>query len=110
MIGNKRHFPAALLIPRFDYLEKWAKEQGLAVASREELVARPEVVELYDRTVRELTSHLASFEKIKKLAILAREFSLETGELTPKLSVKRRVVEQKYKDVIDRLYAGGAAA
>jgi long-chain acyl-CoA synthetase len=110
MIGNKRHFPAALLIPRFDSLEKWAKEQGLAFTSREELVARPEVVELYDRTVRELTGHLASFEKIKKLAILAREFSLETGELTPKLSVKRRVVEQKYKDVIDRLYAGGAAA
>jgi long-chain acyl-CoA synthetase len=110
MIGNKRHFPAALLIPRFDSLEKWAKEQGLAFTSREELVGRSEVVELYDRTVRELTGHLASFEKIKKLAILPREFSLETGELTPKLSVKRRVVEQKYKDVIDRLYEGGAAA
>jgi len=110
MIGNKRHFPAALLIPKFENLEKWAREKGVPFTSREELVTRPEVVELYDRTVRELTAHLAPFEKIKKLALLPREFSLETGELTPKLSVKRRVVEQKYKDVIDRLYEGGAAA
>lgn len=110
MIGNKRHFPAALVIPKFDDLEKWAREKGVPFTSREELIARPEVVELYDRTVRDLTAHLAPFEKIKKLALLPREFSLETGELTPKLSVKRRVVEQKYKDVIDRLYEGGAAA
>jgi long-chain acyl-CoA synthetase len=110
MIGNKRHFPAALVIPKFENLEKWAREHGVPFTSREDLVARPEVVELYDRTVRELTAHLAPFEKIKKLALLPREFSLETGELTPKLSVKRRVVEQKYKDVIDRLYEGGAAA
>jgi long-chain acyl-CoA synthetase len=110
MIGNKRHFPAALVIPKFDALEKWATEKGLAFSSREELVSRPEVAELYDRTIKEQTAHLASFEKIKKIAILPREFTQETGELTPKLSVKRRVVEQKYKDVIDRLYAGGAAA
>jgi long-chain acyl-CoA synthetase len=110
MIGNQRHFPAALVIPKFENLEKWARETGVPFASREELVARPEVVELYERTVREQTAHLAPFEKIKKLALLPREFSLETGELTPKLSVKRRVVEQKYKDVIDRLYEGGAAA
>jgi len=110
MIGNQRHFPAALVIPKFEALEKWARDQGLPFASREELVERPEVIALYDRTVRELTAHLAPFEKIKKLALLPREFTLETGELTPKLSVKRRVVEQKYKHVIDRLYEGGAAA
>ena len=110
MIGNRRHFPAALLVPSFENLEKWAREKGVPFTSREELIARPEVVEFYHRTVRELTDHLAPFEKIKKLALLSREFSLESGELTPKLSVKRRVVEQKYKDVIDRLYEGGAAA
>jgi long-chain acyl-CoA synthetase len=110
MIGNQRHFPAALVIPKFEALEKWARDQGLPFSSREELVERPEVIALYDRTVRELTAHLAPFEKIKKLALLPREFTLETGELTPKLSVKRRVVEQKYKHVIDRLYEGGAAA
>jgi long-chain acyl-CoA synthetase len=109
MIGDRRNFPAALVIPAFEALEKWAREKGVAFASREELIARPEVVALYDQTVKELVGHLAQFERIKKIALLPREFSIETGELTPKLSVKRRVVEQKYKDVIDRLYEGAAA-
>jgi long-chain acyl-CoA synthetase len=109
MIGDRRNFPAALVIPAFEALEKWAREKGVAFASREELIARPEVVALYDQTVKELTASLAQFERIKKIALLPREFSIETGELTPKLSVKRRVVEQKYKDVIDRLYEGAAA-
>ncbi len=110
MIGNKRHFPAALVVPNFENLEKWAREQAIEFASREELVGRPRVLELYEGLVQEETRHLASFEKIKKVALLPREFTLEAGELTPTLKVKRRVVEQKYKDVIDRLYAGGAAA
>jgi long-chain acyl-CoA synthetase len=109
MIGNKRNFPAALVVPNFDNLEKWAKGKGLAYASREELIRKPEVEDLYERTVRDLTAHLAQFERIKKLALLPREFTLEAGELTPTLKVKRRVVEQKYKDVIDRLYEGAAA-
>ena len=61
------------------------------------------------RTIADLTKDLAQFERIKKIALLPREFSLEAGELTPTLKVKRRVVEQKYKDVIDRLYEGAAA-
>jgi long-chain acyl-CoA synthetase len=109
MIGDRRNFPIALVIPAFEALEKWAREQGVAFATREELIARPEVVALYEQTVKETTGHLAQFERIKKIALLPREFSIETGELTPKLSVKRRVVEQKYKDVIDRLYEGAAA-
>jgi long-chain acyl-CoA synthetase len=109
MIGDRRNFPIALVIPAFEALEKWAREKSLSFASREELIARPEVVALYEQTVKETTGHLAQFERIKKIALLPREFSIETGELTPKLSVKRRVVEQKYKDVIDRLYEGAAA-
>ncbi len=109
MIGNKRNFPAALVVPNFANLEKWAREQGIAFASREALVADPRVVDLYDRTVQELMKPYAQYEKIKKIALLPKEFSIETGELTPKLSVKRRVVEEKYKDLIDRMYQGAAA-
>jgi long-chain acyl-CoA synthetase len=72
-------------------------------------VRDPRVVALYDATVKGLSQHLAPFERIKKIALLSREFTLEAGELTPTLKVKRRVVEQKYKDVIDRLYEGAAA-
>jgi long-chain acyl-CoA synthetase len=109
MVGDKRNFPSALVVPNFANLEKWAREQGIALASREALVADPRVVDLYDRTVQELMKPYAQYERIKKVALLPREFSIETGELTPKLSIKRRVVEEKYKDLIDRMYQGAAA-
>jgi long-chain acyl-CoA synthetase len=112
MIGNKRNFPAALIIPNFDNLEKWARQKGLGYGSRLELVAHPEVNALYERTLEDIAREAgwAQFEKIKKFTLLPKEFSIEGGELTPKLSVKRRFVEQKYKDLIDELYAGSAAA
>ena len=109
MIGNRRHFPAALVVPNFENLEAWAREKGISFGSRQELIDRPEVVAFYEQVVKDLTPHLAQFERIKKIAVLPREFSIEGGELTPKLSVKRRVVEQKYKDLIDKMYEGAAA-
>jgi long-chain acyl-CoA synthetase len=105
MIGNKRHHPAALVVPDFDNLDKWAREHGIASSSREDLISRPEVVALYEDTIEGLTKNLAQFEKIKKISLIANEFTIEAGELTPTLKVKRRVVEEKYKDVIDRMYA-----
>ena len=110
MIGNKRSYAAALVVPNFENLEKWARAKGLPYATRDELVARPEVAAHYKELVAELTSDLAQFEKIKKVAVLPREFSLEAGELTPTLKVKRRVVEQKYKAMIDALYGGESPA
>ncbi|HEY6546521.1 MAG TPA: AMP-binding protein, partial [Vicinamibacteria bacterium] len=108
MVGNRRHFPAALVIPKFDALEKWARERGIAFASREELVAQGAVKEHYEQEIDRLSRDFAQFEKIKKFALLPREFSIEGGELTPKLSVKRRVVEDKYRHLIDKLYEGAA--
>ncbi len=105
MIGNKRNFPAALVVPSFETLEQWAKEKGIAARSREELVSRPEVRAHYEKLVAELLPDLAPFERIKKVALLSREFTLEAGELTPTLKVKRRVVEEKHKGLIDQLYA-----
>ena len=108
MIGNNRNFPAALVVPSFEPLEKWAKEKGLAAGSREDLVRKPEVVAFYQKLVNDLTPDLAQFEKIKKITLIPREFTIEAGELTPTMKVKRRVVEAKYKDVIDRMYQGAA--
>jgi long-chain acyl-CoA synthetase len=105
MIGNKRNFAAALVVPNFDVLEPWAKAQGIAAASRDELVRRPEVAAHYQALVNEMTPDLAQFEKIKKLALLTREFSQEAGEITPTLKVKRRVVEERYKPLIDAMYS-----
>jgi long-chain acyl-CoA synthetase len=108
MVGNKRNYPAALVVPNFELLEKWAKQQGLAYAGREELAARPEVAQHYKALIDDLSTDLAQFERIKRVAVLPREFSIETGELTPTLKVKRRVIEEKYRGQIDRLYAAGA--
>jgi long-chain acyl-CoA synthetase len=108
MVGNQRNFATALVIPNFESLEKWARARGIAFGNREELVAKPEVSEHFKHEIDRLSEDLAQFEKIKKVAVLPREFTIEAGELTPTLKVKRRVVEQKYKDVIDGLYAGAA--
>ena len=106
MIGNKRNFAAALVVPGFEALEAWAKQQGMTVGGREELVRRPEVLALYQGLVNDMTADLAQFEKIKKIALVAREFTQESGELTPTLKVKRRVVEERYKPMIDAMYEG----
>jgi len=106
MVGNKRNFPAALVVPNFESLEAWARQGGMSVVSREELVRRPEVLAHYRRLVDEMTADLAQFEKIKKIALLTREFTQESGELTPTLKVKRRVVEERYKPTIDAMYEG----
>jgi long-chain acyl-CoA synthetase len=108
MIGDKRHFAVALVVPNFDLLETWSRERGHSFASREELLALPEVAAFYQDRIEEILPELAPFEKIRKLTLLDREFSLEHGELTPTLKVKRRVIEQRYKELIDRMYEGGA--
>jgi long-chain acyl-CoA synthetase len=108
MVGNKRNFPAALVVPNFEMLEKWSREKGLKFKDREDLVARPEIVAFYKARVDEVLPDLASFERIKKLCLLPRELSLEAGELTPTLKVKRRVIEARYKELIDRMYEGAA--
>jgi long-chain acyl-CoA synthetase len=104
MVGNKRNFPAALVVPSFAALERWAQEKGLAFQSREQLVGHASVLKLYLSVIEGCSADLAQFEKIKKVALLPNEFSVESGELTPTLKVKRRVVEEKYRAVIDRLY------
>ena len=107
LIGNGRKFPAALIVPDWSQLESYVKQKGLAAAaSRAELCRHAAVVELLQNQVNELTPDLAKYEKIKKVALLEHELTIEGGELTPTLKLKRRVIDEKYQDVIDRLYAG----
>lgn len=104
VVGNGRKFVSALIVPDFDKLEVFAQERGLVYSSREELISRPEVYDFLMKEIDRLTPHLASYEKIKKIAILPRDFDLDAGELTPTLKVRRKIVEEKYKQVIDKLY------
>ncbi|MEP6741908.1 MAG: long-chain fatty acid--CoA ligase [bacterium] len=106
LIGNGRRFPAALIVPDWDRVESYAQLKGLETRDRAELCKHPRIIDLFERQVAALTSELAQFEKVKKIALLENELTIESGELTPTLKVKRRVVDEKYHDLIDALYAG----
>src|SRR5881296_4512293 len=105
VLGDQRKFPIILVVPNFEQLEPWAKERNLAYGSRAELLARPDVQAKLEREVMGSLRDLAKFEMPKKVVLLERDFTIESGELTPSLKVKRRVVEQHYKDKIDAAYA-----
>jgi long-chain acyl-CoA synthetase len=106
MIGDKRKFPIVLVVPNWDNLEKWAATQNIVWTSRAELLQMPTINAKMEKEVKGQLQGLASYETPKKIALLEHDFSIERGELTPKLSVKRKVVTERYKSVIDGLYAG----
>jgi long-chain acyl-CoA synthetase len=105
MIGDKRRFPIMLIVPNWDNLAKWCGHKGLDAGNRTALLTHPMVLAKMEQELRTHFTGLASFETPKKIALLEHEFTIERGELTPKLSVKRKVVDTLYADVIERLYA-----
>jgi long-chain acyl-CoA synthetase len=105
LLGDKRKFSIILIVPDFEALEPWAKARGLIYRSRRELLALPAVREMMDAEVGSMMTDLARFEMPKKVVLLENDFTIESGELTPTLKVKRRVVERNYQQVIDDAYA-----
>ncbi len=104
LIGNERKFPSALIVPDWEQVKSYVELKGIAERNPAELCKHPRVVDLFQRQVDSLTAGLAQFEKVKRVALLEKELSIDGGELTPTMKVKRRVVDEKYRDVIDRLY------
>ena len=104
VIGDKRKYASVILSPHFPLLEDWAHANGVAFSSRQELVGTAKVRELYKGIVEDLNKRLAHFETIKKIVIVPDEFTVASGEITPTLKLKRRVIEAKYKQQIDELY------
>ena len=104
LVGSERKFPAALIVPVWEQLESYCKLKGIEFKSHSELCHHPRIIDLLQRQIDGLTPDLARFEKIKKVAILENEFTIEDGELTPTLKIKRRVIDEKYSDVIEKLY------
>jgi long-chain acyl-CoA synthetase len=108
VIGDRRKYSVLLVVPNFDQLERWARANGLSWTTRAELVALPAALKkMEEETLGRLTG-LASFEMPKRIGLLERELSIEAGELTPTLKVKRRVIEREYKALIDSLYPDSA--
>jgi len=105
LYGDRRKFPIILIVPNFDNLERWARERSLTYGTHAELIELADVHAKIEREVMSMLSHLAKFETPKKVVLLEKDFTIESGELTPTLKVKRRIVQQHYKDKIDAAYA-----
>ena len=104
IIGDKRKYASVIISPHFPLLEDWARANGVLFTSRQELVGSDKVRNLYRGIVEDLNKRLAQFETIKKIVVVPDEFTVATGEITPTLKLKRRVIEAKYKQQIDELY------
>lgn len=105
VVGDKRKFPAVLIVPNFAALDAWAEEHGVAFSSREALVADARVQDCYENIVSELNQNLAQFEKLKKVAILSEEFSSGDGTMTASLKIRRRAVEERCREQIEKMYS-----
>jgi long-chain acyl-CoA synthetase len=109
LIGDKRPYVTALIVPNFDQLEGYARYKGISFVERKDLVRHPAILDLIRRQVLEHTKDLARFEQIKRFDLLQNEFTQDAGELTPTLKVRRKIVAQRYAREIDALYAGNEA-
>ncbi len=105
IVGDQRRFVVALIVPNAATVSAKLQDQGVRLASHEEMAAHPAVRSLIEAEVKRLTAHLAQWETIKRFALLPEDFTFDNGSLTFTLKLKRRVVEQNYREVIDKLYA-----
>jgi long-chain acyl-CoA synthetase len=104
IIGDAKNFVSALIVPAFDALEEYAKHHNIIYYSREDLVKNPAIIKFYQTRIAENSKELAGYEQIKKFIILARPFTQEAGEMTPTMKLKRKVIIEKYHDIIDDMY------
>jgi long-chain acyl-CoA synthetase len=106
VIGDRRHFIAALLVPNFSELRRWAQHRKLSFITDAELVALPEAVDKLMRQVQRVNAHFSNYESIKKIIVLDRELTADSGLLTPSLKIRRRAVDEAFAARINKLYDG----
>lgn len=104
IIANERKFVSALIVPEFRLLEDWAKDNGVEVESREQLCQNPKIIKMMTERIHTLQQQLAPYEQIKRFTLIAHHFSMESGELTNTLKIRRPVIYKNFKEVIDKMY------
>lgn len=105
VVGSERKFVGALIVPSFATLKEWMREKEIPYTTNEDVIHHPKVLELYRELVESFNKFFNHVEQIKKFELLPNEWTVDTGEMTPKLSLKRKVVNEKFKDAIERIYA-----
>jgi long-chain acyl-CoA synthetase len=104
VLGENRKFPAALVVPTFAALKAWCEHKDIPYTTNHVMLNHPLVVDKFNRVVADLGKDFGKWEQVKRFALLATEFSIDGGELTPKLSLKRKVILEKNKDIIEKIY------
>ncbi|UKT63094.1 AMP-dependent synthetase/ligase [Pedobacter mucosus] len=104
VLGENRKFPSALIVPNFATLKTWAGRKGIAYTSNEEMIQNEQVIKKYDEVIEAANADFSKWEQVKRVALLPKEWSIDGGELTPKLSFKRKVITEKNINVIEKLY------
>jgi len=110
LVGDKHKFVCVLISPNFGALEEWAAQHGIEAKTRRELVANPKVVALYGEIVTQINNTMANFETMKRFRLVPDEWNIETGELTPSLKLKRRVITERYASLIAEFYVDEATS
>jgi long-chain acyl-CoA synthetase len=105
VVGNNRKFISALVVPNLEMLKSYAELKGIKYKNADELLSNPRTVDLIQRQIEKSAPDLAKYERIKKVALLGKEMTVESGELTPTLKPRRSIIEKKYAEVINKLYA-----
>jgi long-chain acyl-CoA synthetase len=104
LVGSEQKFVGALIIPAFPYLKEWARKAGIPEMQNDQLINQPKVIELYKDLIESFNKFFNQVEQIKKFELLPNEWGIDTGELTPKMSLKRKVVMEKYREAVNRIY------
>jgi long-chain acyl-CoA synthetase len=104
VIGENRNFPAALIVPNFDALKDYCKHKAIPYTSDAEMISKPEIIEKYDREIETTNKFFAKWEQVKRYKLLGKSWGIETGELTPTMKLKRKVIHQKYESEIEAIY------
>ncbi|MFI5134159.1 MAG: AMP-dependent synthetase/ligase [Chitinophagales bacterium] len=104
VVGPERKFVGALIVPSFPSLKDWCRQNNIAYTTNEEMIRNPKIITLYKELVESFNKFFNHVEQIKKFELLSYEWSVDTGEMTPKLSMKRKVIMEKYRDAIERIY------
>ncbi len=105
VLGADKKFVSALIVPSFPNLKDWCRQNNIAYTTNDEMIRHPKVVELYKDLVENFNKYFNQVEQIKKFELLPLDWSIDTGELTPKMSLKRKVIMEKYQDAIERIYS-----
>ncbi|HEX9511909.1 MAG TPA: long-chain fatty acid--CoA ligase [Puia sp.] len=105
IVGPERKFVGALIVPAFTYLRDWCRQNNIPAGTNEELILHPKIIGLYQEIVESYNKYFSHVEQIKRFELLPAQWSVDTGEMTPKLSLKRKVITEKYRNAIEKIYA-----